>query len=469
MAAPVKVTFAPEQIALSPGESADLEVSIQNASQVVEHFATTVLGLPRDDLYSCEPAVVKLRPREMGTVRVRINVPERGGLPAGPYLLGLLVRSPYQRDVSRCEELPLELQPAPALTMTVQPEVVTGGKTGMYAISAANEGNTPLAVALTGSDPENRVGFEFQPRELYLEPETSASAQLTVHADAPLTGQEVRRTLTLQAHTGDLVVDKVVTFVQRPRIAGGWMKAATIAAGVAVLAAATVGGAMLIRSGKQSNVAQPAAMSQSAAPGAAAGAAAPTSTAGGASSSAASSSASAAGPSAPANGGTPAGATLVDFSRLPDGSPPGNRIISGDLYASKGIKLSADTQNAPPGCKDATAVALRTAGTFGSFLTSSSQAGADLCNTDPVRIDFTAPAHWIRLTFTGTPVTTSYTMTVQLNDGSTQPVTATVQTGNVTYEAPIGSAISSVTFGHTNPDPMAKEYTAIKSLSYTAT
>jgi hypothetical protein len=30
-----------------------------------------------------------------------------------------------------------------------------------------------------------------------------------------------------------------------------------------------------------------------------------------------------------------------------------------------------------------------------------------------------------------------------------------------------GTSVASVTFGHTNPDPTAKEFTAIKALSYT--
>lgn len=477
MAGALKVTFTPDRLTLGPGESAELEVTIQNASRVVEHFGTTVVGLPRDDLFSAEPAVMKLRPMETGTVRLRVSVPDRGGMVAGAYALGVLVRSPYQREVSRCEELPLDVRPAPGLTLGVQPEIVTGGKNGLYVLNLANEGNTPLAVALAGRDQENRVGFEFRPREVYLEPGTSAGAELAVRADAPLTGQEARRALTLRAHAGDVEAERPVTFLQRPRIAGGLLRAATLAAGVTVLAGAALGGALLIRSSKATSAAQVAPLSQptaaGGAPSAPGGSPPPSPSAPSGSSAAQPSSSPPPSPSSPppsssASTATPSGARLVDFSRLPDGSPPGNRIISGDLYAAKGVKLSADTQNAPAGCTDATAVALRTAGSFGSFLTSSGQAGADVCNTDPVRVDFTAPAHWVRVSFTGSPATTSYTLTAQLDDGSTQQVAATVQAGNVAFEAPAGTSVASVTFGHTNPDPTAKEYTAIKSLSYTA-
>src|SRR2546430_1170282 len=216
MSPPVKVTVVPERIALRPGESADVEVTIQNASPVVEHFATTVVGLPSRELSSCEPDVVKLRPKEVGNVRVQVSVPDRGGLVAGPYTLGVLVRSPYQREVSRCEELNLDVQPAPSLTMAVQPEVVNGGKVGHYMVNLANEGNTPLAVTLSGGDQENLVGFDIAPRELRLEPGMAASAQVTARAMAPLTGQDVRRALTLRAHAGEGSVERPVAVGQKP-------------------------------------------------------------------------------------------------------------------------------------------------------------------------------------------------------------------------------------------------------------
>ncbi|MFC0110891.1 COG1470 family protein [Kibdelosporangium aridum] len=211
-----------------------MELTVQNASQVVEHFAAHVVGLPSNDLFRCEPDVVKLRPKEVGTLRMQISVPERGGMIAGPYILGLVVKSPYSQEVSRCEELPLDVRPAPALTMNVQPEVANGGKIGNYVINLANEGNMPMAVTLSGTDPENRVGFKFAPRELRLEPGMVAGSQVTVNSDQPLTGSEKHRSATLRAHAGETVVEKPVSFVQRPKIRGGWMKFGALAAGLAV-------------------------------------------------------------------------------------------------------------------------------------------------------------------------------------------------------------------------------------------
>jgi hypothetical protein len=479
VAAPVKVTVAPERIGVRPGESAEVEVTIQNGTAVVEHFGASVVGLARDDFFEVEPPVVKLRPRETGTVRVRISVPERGGMPAGPYTLGVLVRSPYQREVSRCEELPMDVAPAPELAMTVQPEVVLGGGAGHYTVTLANEGNTPLGLTLSGKDQESRVGFEFEPRQLLLEPGMAGGAQVTVRANAPMTGQEVRRALTVRADTGELSVERPATFVQRPRIAGGLMRVAGIATGIAVMAGAALGGALIIRGNKAPESAQTAPLSpagqQSGAPGGqgqqqqqTSGSAAPPSSAAPSQQTVA--------PSGAADPAAVQGGTLVDFAQSPDGQPVSNRLMSGDQFADKGVTISADTQLAPDACKTANGLALRTIESFGSFLTSSDPATAERCNTNPIRFTFSQPVGAVRVNFTGAHIQNraavadpklGYTLTVQLSDGTVQAATGTVKTGFITYAAPAGGAtIQSVVFSHTNPDPAAKDLTMIKSIAF---
>src|SRR5438552_3801286 len=72
-----KVQVVPERVTVRPGEGTEVEVTIQNTGRSVEHYDTTVVGLPRDDLYGCVPPTVKLRPGESGTVTVNLRVPVR--------------------------------------------------------------------------------------------------------------------------------------------------------------------------------------------------------------------------------------------------------------------------------------------------------------------------------------------------------------------------------------------------------
>ncbi|ALG11441.1 hypothetical protein [Kibdelosporangium phytohabitans] len=448
MAIAMKVTVSPERISLGPGESADVEVTVQNASQVVEHFAAQVVGLPSADLVRCEPDVVKLRPKEVGTLRMQVSVPERGGMVAGPYTLGLVVKSPYSKEVSRCEELPLDVRPAPALTMNVQPEVANGGKVGNYVVNLANEGNMPMAVTLSGSDPENRVGFKFAPREIRLEPGMVAGSQVTVNSDQPLTGQEKRRAATLRANAGETVVEKPVSFVQRPKIRGGWMKFGALAAGLAVLGGATVGGALLLRdirkpevSANTSQAAQPLPQPQpnpqqnpqqpppqqsgpanpaSAPPQPPPNPQAPT-------------------PAPPGPSGAPAPVpvtTTIDFEQNPATGQPAdeNDPIESDHYAAKGLTLAALPDRGPIECKNAKQLWIKinrpnpnstvpVAGA-GLYLTTGIPTEARDCNVVPVRMTFAKPATAVNVYFTGLQGT-KYTATMVFADGTQLPVEGT--------------------------------------------
>jgi hypothetical protein len=471
-----RVVVNPDRANVRPGQSVGVDVTIQNTSKAVEHYGATIVGLPRDDLSSCEPAVVKLRPGESGSVRVSIAIPPRPAPLAGLYTLGVLVRSPYQRQVSRCEELRLTVETAPAVTLEVQPEVVHGGAEATYTVGVVNEGNAPTEVALHGSDQERKVVFAFRPRSVRIAANSSATVTLTVRARAPWSGQEARRALTLRATAQpDLVVERTATFVQRPRIPRGPVRVVGIAAAVAVLAGATIAGALVSRAKQDAARAiqppptsQPLSQPLSLPPVAPGVSTAPAGSTGPVPNPPAGT-----GPASPAGPGassaaSPAKPAFVDFGQLPDGQPAGDRIIQGDLYAASGVKLSTNVELAPPPCRTATGLALRTKAGVGSFLTSASPADAAACNTLPVKITFTAPAQSVRLVYV--PNGTAYKMRVQLADGHLLDVVATAPAGalaTLPYDAQAGARIVSVQFGHAGTDPADKNPTAVKQVAFT--
>jgi hypothetical protein len=245
---------------------------------------------------------------------------------------------------------------------------------------------------------------------------------------------------------------------------------------VAVLAAAPIAGGVIAkqkdRQQAERQAAQTTAVSAPAAgaPTTAPAAPTPPPSAGASTAGPRSAGPSSAGPSAAASTAPPLPGRpkTVDFTQRPGGLPAGDGIISGDLYAAAGVTLSSITEKAPPVCTDATAVALRTVGGIGSFLTSARPAGADLCNTLPVRLTLGAPARGVRLVFGGNGAT--YQMTVELTDGNQIPVTGASQKGGlatIAYDAPDGGvSVAAVIFGHADPNPVAKDPTIIKRLTY---
>ena len=462
-----KVQVVPERVTVRPGEGTEVEVTIQNTGRSVEHYDTTVVGLPRDDLYGCVPPTVKLRPGESGTVTVNLRVPERPAPDAGLYTLGILVRSPYQKRVSRCEELRLDVQPAPGVSIEAQPEAATGGGTATYALRLTNQGNTPLDVTLQGSDPEGVVGFFFRPRSVRVAPNATAPAELTVRAAAPWSGQELRRTLTVRAAAGtDLSSEKLVTFTQRPRIPGGPLRFVGIALAVGVLATATLAGALM------RNVADSkpgAAQSQPAATGVAAGP--PLQIVTSAPPSAPASSAPPAGsPSAGKSAGTsaPGTATVLDPSQPPDGQPPQDRPISGDLWAAQGVKLSLNLEHATTGCTTGTSVALRATKTYGIFLTSARLGSTEYCNAIPIRFTFAAPVRGVHVTYVGKGA--PYQLLIQQADGTIRalpPATPPAMTeATFDYDAPPSAPLIAIQFGHASTDPNSNDPTIIKRVVF---
>ncbi|GLZ00384.1 hypothetical protein [Actinoplanes sp. NBRC 103695] len=387
MTLPLRVSVTPERADASPGDALTFDVTVRNASDIVEHYGVEFLGLPDGAQVRTEPDVAKLRPSESGTLTVRITLPVQPPAPAGTYVLGALVRSKYRHDVSRCVEVPVQLASIESIAVKAIPEVVTGGRAGRYTVEVSNGGNAPVRLYLAATDPERRVIATFEPGWVDLPPGTSAQALLTVQAPLPW-NREKQRALTITA-TPDLPGATPGTgnasFVQKPRFASKFAKFAGIAAGVLVLAAAVAVPALLMaRNAKDDPPQNPAAAtapvvvpptvpvqpSAAAQPSQAPPSAAP--------SEAASSPA--------AEEEQPPGAQAprrVDLTKPKDG------VLASDTFRDQGFLSSADPGSiSVPGCENATATAVVTDADQKRFLTSANPDDATKCHSVPVLLDF---------------------------------------------------------------------------------
>ena len=349
MTLPLRVNVAPERAEASPGDNLQFDVTVRNASDIVEHYGVELLGLPEGASVRSEPEVAKLRPAETGTLTVRVSLPVQPPPPAGTYVVGALVRSPYRHDVSRCVEVPIQLASIEQITLRTTPEVVNGGRGGQFTVEVANGGNAPVGLYLTATDPERRVSTVFQPPYVELPPGAAARAVLSVSAPVPWNREKARQ-LTIMASQnvpGAAPVNSTATFVQQPRLASKFAKYAGIAAGVIVLAAAIAVPALIARGGNKPDAASatqtPAAAAPTgqqqqvqpsvAAPPPATSAAAPATSA----AAAPTTTDAAAAPTttaAPANNG--AAPRDVDLTKPPDG------VVASDAFRNDGFLVSSD-------------------------------------------------------------------------------------------------------------------------------
>ncbi|MEU4237095.1 hypothetical protein [Actinoplanes sp. NPDC026619] len=420
MTLPLRVNVAPERADASPGDNLQFDVTVRNASDIVEHYGVEMLGLPDGATVRTEPEVAKLRPAESGTLTVKVNLPVQPPAPAGTYVVGALVRSKYRHDVSRCVEVPIELASVEAITLRVTPEVVTGGRSGQYTLEVSNGGNAPVRLYLTATDPERRVSAVFQPGWLDLPPGMTARALLNVSAPLPW-NKEKQRQLTLSA-TPDLPgatpVIGTASFIQQPRIASKFAKIAGIAAGVIVLAAAIAVPTLLTRANDKPDPAAATQQAPATAGAAATTAAQPPPQQQSAAAPPAATSEAAAPPAqqseAPAATTAPpagTGAREIDLTTPPPG------VVASDVFRNDGFLVSADPGAvAVAGCENARSAAVVDDPT-GKFLTSSSPDDPAKCHEVPLLLDFLqdAPVGAVQVT----PLTpNSLTMEITFKDFS---------------------------------------------------
>ena len=394
MTLPLRVNVAPERAEASPGDNLQFDVTVRNASDIVEHYGVEMVGLPDGATVRAEPEVAKLRPAESATLTVRVTLPVQPPPPAGTYVVGALVRSPYRHDVSRCVEVPIQLASVEQITLRTTPEVVNGGKTGQFTIEVANGGNAPVRLYLTATDPERRVSTVFQPAYLDLPPSASARALLSVSAPLPWQ-REKQRQLTIAANPemmGAVPVTSTASFVQQPRLATKFAKIGGIAAGVVVLAAAIAVPALIKKENDKATQAAAAQTPATAAPTTAApvqASAAPPVQSAPASAAPPVQSSAAAQSSAPPVSSAPAGNNGGGVQEV-DLTTPNPGVVPSDTFRNSGFLVSADPGTiAVAGCANATSAAEVADPTTGlKFLTSSLPDDATKCHNVPMLIAF---------------------------------------------------------------------------------
>lgn len=391
MALPLRVALDTDRIDAAPGDARTVVVTVRNTSDIVEHYIVEVLGLPAGGTAATDPAVTKLRPGEEATVTVRLAVPANPPAPAGRYTLGMLVRSKYRGAVSRCEELPLTLAATEDVSVRVEPEVATGGRSARYTVRVSNGGNVPVRLGLAVSDPERRVAGTFEPTVVDLPQGTSALSYLTVAAAVPW-NKEAQRTLTVEATGAGVRSTGRAQFVQRPRFASKLVRVAGMAGAVLALAGAVVVAAIIAKPD-----AQPEQANATAAPPPAT--APPVATAGPATAPPTT----APPTTAPATGGgeapQPPQPRQVDLTR-PQGRPA-EGVLPSDAFRQDGLILGgAPDPGGPPDCAAATAVAVRAEGGQRSLAAAKPDDPA-ACNFVPVQIRLLTAVREVRVVLAG--------------------------------------------------------------------
>ena len=224
----IRLAVSPERIEIAPGqEPTPLSVSVFNASTIVDEFVVTVVGA--GEWLSFKEERIRLFPDTGDTRNLMITIPDEAAIPAGERVVGVQVESssdPSMREMQRITVMVSVTTGGEWLTL--DPQIVHGGSSGVMRATVGNPGSAPMQVVLSGEDPEGAVRFSFSPASLNVPPFGQAAASVKVSAPPPKRGPERSRQLVVRAQGSAVAVAASSTFIQEPRLTGSRLLIARI-------------------------------------------------------------------------------------------------------------------------------------------------------------------------------------------------------------------------------------------------
>ncbi len=155
----IGVTLSQDSIEVVPGESATINITVRNDSNVVDVLYIAVEGLD-PSWYQLSVVQSSLFPGDQASGTLTITPPKTSDAVARSY--PFTVKSTSQKDSTQSTSLPVQLEVRPfySFEMTVLPQKATGAR-GSYKLGIKNTGNADLNIALEGLDPEDLCRFTF--------------------------------------------------------------------------------------------------------------------------------------------------------------------------------------------------------------------------------------------------------------------------------------------------------------------
>jgi hypothetical protein len=233
----MRVQLEPPPDALAPGKPVEIPLDVTNGLSVIDGVQV-VLENAAGLEWSTEPELLPLFPDGTGTVTITLTAPP--GLPAGDYQVPVQVRSTAEPSASTVRYLPLQVRPAPSLSVAVDPSDRSARHRATYPVVCRNTGNVPLEVELAAADPVHEITCTLQPTTLQVPPGGEATATLTATCKRRLFANEIAHQAQLVAAAPEAQDEANLTFRQRPLIPRGLRTAFLLACIVAVWATVMV-------------------------------------------------------------------------------------------------------------------------------------------------------------------------------------------------------------------------------------
>ena len=235
----VATTLTPASVAADPGGLAVVTIRARNTGTVVDELRVTVEG-PVASWAEVETPVLRLMPGTDATSTIRLRPPLVPLALAGqqPFVVRVVSRQ-HPTEIAT-ESGVLTVGDVRALAATIVPATAKSSGTATYEVRVENQGNRPVDIALTASDPDEALKLVLDAANHTIPPGATLRAGLRA---TPRNGQALgaseRRSFRVDVISeGRPAAQATAALVQTARFPAWLPVAAAIAGGVAVLAVA---------------------------------------------------------------------------------------------------------------------------------------------------------------------------------------------------------------------------------------
>jgi len=222
----MKTDLQLSHLTVAPGLTGRVTIDVTNNADVIDGITAIIDGI-NPDWIRLEQPLISLFPESSGQLELAFDIPT--SCPAGDYLVIVRIVSTIEIERQTVHDFWLTVSPTPALGITLNPRIVTGGKSVTFTAVVANLGNTTSDVMVEALEPTREVDCIVEPNNLVLPQGQEAPVEIVLRGKRAWFGDPVSRTVVVTARVGDVEVEQRATFRQRPRIPRGLLTALTLA------------------------------------------------------------------------------------------------------------------------------------------------------------------------------------------------------------------------------------------------
>jgi hypothetical protein len=176
---PVSASLSSSRVEVSPGGSANVELTVRNTGSVVDEFRVEVLG-EAAQWSTPNPAVVPLFPGASAPVTITFNPPRRSDRVAGEVDVAIKVSSREDADGSAVEELVVAIGGFDSPDAELVPRTTRARRKATVQVAIDNLGNRRMQRSIAATDADQLLKFETVPSDVVVEAGRAEFAKVTI-------------------------------------------------------------------------------------------------------------------------------------------------------------------------------------------------------------------------------------------------------------------------------------------------